>query len=539
MTIPVRDLASQVADPSVGVLVYHCETLRELLRDLDEQSSDEARRLRDVLEVYLDAVQQALWQIHTGCVPPRPLSPSAAHDVVRLTTIVRDLYMFVRYIKGHPAGTCQPCVQAAVRNLLHRTWKATDMGCEATEVVAFIRGQWNYNYTFADLLEHLEKIAPSAQLIDKHFPRSSRGAFVQHMWGRRRGVAPRRITMLSYPRLDSDDTLLAPLLAHELAHVIDFNHAPSLSQRRGAIPADWVAPGTPESLIHRIDARPVHRDMLKWIASASEEQVPAKLRRAVAAKLTRENASYDGSRVVQTAVELTADLLALRMMGVSYFVALAELLKTLHVFPDAMIIRTTGYPGPAFRLRVLFDELFHKDGIALRSELDALVAAAGDATSPRGRMARRFVEYIERWGKRLDGQYAPWQDEAGDDAALNVARRHYDEYAVQRSVRLIRPTVRAFIPRDRVPRLDMRVLDLAADLEARRAPISAGPRDSAFADILTAAWMYQLEFGDDRELKGTGPTEQAAEYWKTCGLVRDGLSAAFDCDLVETTSTKR
>ena len=47
--------------------------------------------------------------------------------------------------------------------------------------------------------------------------------------------------------------------------------------------------------------------------------------------------------------EITAELLAVRMLGLPYFMAMAEYLKYVFQWPQEIIDEVTGYPGMAYR----------------------------------------------------------------------------------------------------------------------------------------------------------------------------------------------
>jgi len=201
--------------------------------------------------------------------------------------------------------------------------------------------------------------------------------------------------------------------------------------------------------------------------------------------------------------ELLADLIATRMMGFAYFAALSEFLKTIGPWPQRRV-DSDGYPGICFRLWVCFDEA----KACLQPFIDGASQVCPDVT-------QFLSDYLAEWGKWLGQCSRPDEDPAAE-AVFN---------ALGDLKRLARAAVQN--PTVLTKQFSKRIALLKQELP----PSLPDEKDDCFAEIMSAAWAYQLLYGEGREANArqVGSSSQdkieksLQEYMKTCRLVTKAI----------------
>jgi hypothetical protein len=367
-----------------------------------------------------------------------------------------------------------------------------------------IRPQWKYNWKYVPITRELQDlIVPAALDPNSELSASSKADILPALWKwycdrvtdpsekeRLGSVPPTQLAILSFAGLDTHDSLLYPLLAHELGHFIDYSYKDPLSLSSEITTASYIAHADVEAIVTANAGHLVNRvdDIWKNIV----------LRVGVCVR------------------ELLADSLALRMTGFGFFAAQAEFLKTIVGWPQTLLT-PSGYPGIKFRIWSVFRQLIETDFPANPREfLKNNNAPAGLTLSP-------VVQYLEAWEERVkygaDLNVPPTSNRPATLPAIVQRLEELAENAVLKTLPTIAKVAKETIPNDRCPQLTARFYDRVSRLERDLPPSTATEAPQTFAEILSAAWAYQLCFGKERELNAPDSARKYAEYQKTCRLV--------------------
>jgi dCTP deaminase len=341
------------------------------------------------------------------------------------------------------------------------------------------------SWYLADLLKP-SVFDPKGKLI------ASKNEILQRLWDRRRennkdepNNVPSQLAILSFAGLDTNDTLLYPLLAHELGHFIDFSFDPPLNLRK--------------DLRTKCE---ITRDQIKDVIEKSTGQSPQPLFvSAVQQRLVQQ---------VYVAIrEVLADLLAVRMLGFAFFVAQAEFLKTLAPWPQTTIT-SSGYPGMRFRLRVIYDHL-----IGTGHDSDSLKFLE-KRKQTHGEIAQRLISFLSTWKKRLEPDLpSALPQSQPSDTALAVLV----ENAVKAVIDDLQEIARQIIPEEKCAKLSDLFFIRIQRLQQELPPVCSKDSTDCFAELLSAGWAYQILFGEDQERSKVTLDDQRAEYDKTCRLI--------------------
>jgi dCTP deaminase len=491
-----------VSSPSVGAIAYQAYLLVQLLNRIsDEEFPREACKIREVLLCYAERGRDELFKLYIGesKIPLGSKRKAAEAQRVRsLGELIRELYSYIRYLLASSPRQSPPALQEALNQLVGVYFPE-----EAGTSVCIVRPQWKYNLEYVPLTSKIRKaVALSVIDPDGTLGISSSEEIIAPWWRQRRkqrrdkkvlgNEPPKQLAILSFAGLDTSDALCFPLLAHELGHFIDLNKA------------------TPYYLSKAI----------RESSQIGTEEVEGVIKRVTKADPPPEETAYETKKLVDQASiclrELLADLLATRMMGFSFFVAQAEFLKTLAPWSQPRIQSTghpAGYPGIKFRLWSILRHLLsihpHNPEAFLKKTKNN-----PDADS--------VMEYLNEWKTILEPDKS--EPPKGGDQDERILRRQTElskiaEKAVLKSLDGITKIAQEIIPDDRCARLTPlffeRILKLSKDLP----PSCPNENSNSFSEIMSAAWAYQLLYGEKRELKKKGIDKKYKEYEKTCNLV--------------------
>lgn len=331
------EIGRSITFPSVGAALCQARALRQQLGEVNDREYPlPARQIRDVLICLADYILNELQGLRDPANPDRALTPSANIRTRRLASILHILYPCIRYLLASSPRQSPPAVQVALSQLTDRYFPG-----ENGPPASVVRPQWKYNLTYVPLTWHLRKhVAPSVLDPDGRLGANAPDDLLEALWKGRAGATqdrsefPRQLAVLSFAGLETENTLLYPLLAHELGHFIDFSYKPPLN----------LCEPLKSSCEIRLDE--VAR-LLDAACPASDDRAAEVEWRTLV------------DRVGTCLRELLADLLATRMMGFAFFVAQAEFLKNVAAWPEATITGA-GYPGVRFRLWVILNHLLDK-----------------------------------------------------------------------------------------------------------------------------------------------------------------------------------
>jgi len=391
-----------------------------------------------------------------------------------------------------------------VAELAAQFFPAADNGTPISLVVP----QWEYNLSYIGLgrlLRHIAKrhvLDPTARL-----PARTPEELLQELWtrwlnpahGRKPQVVaglgervPLQVAILSFASLDTDDALLYPLLAHELGHFIDFSF---------------------ES--------PVHLRIVRGSANTTRDEIEVLVK---AANLHMPDREVDKvwhwvTQMIRSCVtELLADCLATRMLGVSFFAALAEFLKTIAPWSEPRV-RENGYPGITVRLAASLQQL--------RRGTEGGLAMFLTSTKGAHKTECEWLEaYLEAWDRQLGDTLKPRDVDATEPLSEQLAC--FVERKVLHALDDIEREASVLIPDGKCISLTSRFFERMDRLRCDLPPVCHNDSEHSFAEVLAAAWCYQLMYGEPREherdlFDRTNRTPRKFlgldEYNKVCRLV--------------------
>ena len=513
------------------------------LQEGDEpRTSAQAQQAVAVFLAYLDATQRRLQERHDEILAGKKGGHALRAQLRRLARIVRRLFEASRYLDSGTVQGRPHISQAVVQRLIDQHWpKGAEYARE--RVVALVRGRWEFCYTHFSLLKHLDvlaettdavKNAPARELMTKSTEALHGHAWLEYLWKAASlpGEPPRQVTVLSYPRIAEGDMLLSPLLIHELGHMLDDAFLPTLTAR--ALPqlnrAGGVAAGGTGPVDDGDEGEQGDQDEIADV-------VVEGLRKHYVKFGIQQHPTVDECeqvrRVISSAVaEFTADLIALRLLGISYVAGLAECLKT-ELDPDdpSVVVEGTGegqaYPGYSLRLSMLAREAMdgHDGEQGARVQLRAL------ETHDKTGAVSRTLNYLEDIVK-LPLRAGPSLAMVG---AMQAAQDDYCTLQVTNAFPEIARIVRQYIPAGAAECISSEILPVIEQLTAedRTHALKISP-DVDYPHLLFAGWAYQLHLGDDLEERtlagrysrvgGVAERNDAADhYLETNRLLQDAL----------------
>ena len=496
MPLGETQIASLVASPSLGAVTFQAASLlRQLARINDQEYLPEACRIKHVFECIAEHVLSELWAMHNPAKLFEALGDGDFSRTRALAGILHELHSSLRYLWASSPRQSPPGVQGAL-NLL------TKLHFPSAHAICLVRPQWKYNLTYVSMTGILRDRILLPSVLD---PNGSLGAsepdsMLVELWTRhcskvadeeerkKLGPAPpQQVAVLSFAGLDTHDTLLYPLLAHELGHFIDHSDRRALS----------VSPTvTNAARIREEEVRQVLEEHLK--SSVAPRDVTLHHKALV-------------DRVFVALREIIADLLATRMMGFGYFGAHSEFLKALAAWPQPTLTNS-GYPGIKYRLRLVLEHLLDPDGCDFGSFLQEYTAASDEI----GSIAAGLDQYVCSWKDRV-------VPVAGDSAPSGNPLAHaLNQLAVQAVGKahgeLVKLAKQA-VPPERCCRMGTNFFKRIQLLQQHLPPSCPGENAESFAEITAAAWVYQFLFGEEREHAMRELAEQNDEYTRICQLV--------------------
>jgi deoxycytidine triphosphate deaminase len=503
MPLTKNEISQLVSSPSVGAVAYQAHLLVQLLdRISDEEFPREACIIREVLLCYAERGRDELFKLYK--VDSKKSLETKGGDAeakrVRLLgELIRELYSYIRYLLASSPRQSPPALQDALNQLVEVYFPK-----EAGTSVCVVRPQWKYNLEYVPLTSKIRKVVALSVIDpDGKLGISSSEEIIPPWWQQRRErrkdkkvvgkEPPKQLAILSFAGLDTSDALCFPLLAHELGHFIDFSETPPYYLSKAIRESSQIRTDEVEEVIKRVT-----------------KKIPRP-----------EETAYETKKLVDQASiclrEILADLLAIRMMGFSFFVAQAEFLKTLAPWSQPRILsygHPAGYPGIKFRLWAILRHLltFHPHNPEVFFE-----ERRNEETD-----AKSLIEYLNEWKGILEPDHS--EPPKGGDQDERIVRLQTElsrttEKAVKNSLEGITRIAQKIIPDDSCAKLSPlffeRILMLSKDL-----PPSCPNEDSrSFSEIMSAAWAYQILYGEERELKKDSDDKKYKEYEKTCNLV--------------------
>jgi dCTP deaminase len=499
-----RDL---VLCPSLGAATYQARVLVEELKSIrDGEYPVEACDIRDLFLCLAEYIVEQLWGLYS---PEDPLTAPADPDFSRtkaLAELTQELHSYVRYLRASSPGQTPPGLQLAVTQLTRLHFRS------AGKRVCLVRPQWRYNLACVLITPQLRQIIdfsvldPNAELgvteTEQILPALWKRWCTRQPPNTHRALEedpPRHLGVLSFAGLDRDDTLLYPLLAHELGHFLDYSYDPPLNIRK-PLANHSVVPRA--QIIDALCAAPGQEP-----SEADVDQCDRAIRYRIGVCIR----------------ELLADLLAARMMGFSFLVAQSEFLKSLADWPEP-VITESGYPGIQFRLSVVFDHLIAQDhpGNIIKFFEESGASDYARDNPYVTNQAAWLLDFVGKWRGRLAGDASMAHPGDVDIVESSPIQRKIDdlaETAVRGALNDLTHVARQVIPDDCCARLSPSFFERIRCLEEDLPPFLPSEQSACFAEIMSAAWAHQLLSGEEHEFARQDLRGQFNEYGKTCRLI--------------------
>lgn len=499
--LPETEIDELIENPSLGAITYQAERLVREIRELDLRGQpSEIRHVRNLLLCLTDRVKRRLWELYD---PKHPRSVVGGEDGFKRTRslgrTLGHIHSFVRYICRDSFRKNAPSLHFIMNQLALRHVRDQE-----NTPICIVRTKWHYRteceplsqqiqsmFNFWDFIDNINDETvqlPPEQIITRWWkswldtlPESERAELMPE------DRPPLQISVLSFPGLDSQDVFLYPLLGHELGHFLDSSQHEALSRR---IEENWPTEDENNSaedestLFSQTDFTDLYSD--------------------------------EPTTIPQVCVrELLADILAVRIIGFSYFISLAEYLKTMYPWEGPLIETETGYPGMELRLWVILRHMNREgDEFNLRYLLD------GEKTEDP--LAYEFLtNYLAKWEKRLERLLTNWVTDPQTQATATGTDEGEQDSTLHSVLTLVIDSLGAIdkVATEAVPvasKLSMQIFKRIKALQQKEAPSLPDDDATSFGEIMAAVWIYEFMLGEPDEINMTKLEEQFAIYDETC-----------------------
>lgn len=485
-----------VKAPSVGAVAYEALALREeLLRINEREYPLECCKVRDVLLCLVEHLTKELEYL-LDVENAKKVVPGDANVFKRvrnLSDIIHQCYSYLRYLKASSRLQTPPVIQLVIAGFL-KSYLPKGVG----EPICLVRPQWRYKVSCVLLSWYLKNHLLAGKIYEILDPRKKLNAtdgksFMSALWNeyaerccptfKKHGHPPENVAIISFAGLDTHDVLFYPLLVHELAHVMDFSIKPlNLDPRLN------LALKIPRSKVEAI--------LGNTAAPAQFSKVHTGLIR----------------RAYVCALEILADLLSIRMTGLAYFFTIQSYLKLLTSDWPGPAVNSAGYPGIKLRLSIIFAEL--------TSEKDASNPALFFEQHGTRTSARFILRYLGRWSAELEHPSTLGTVRSiGQDTSIEAQLDLLLENAIRSSLATIREVAEEKISKSTAAKLEPSFFERISLLRNDMPPSATLGETGTFAEILAAAWTYQLQYGEEAERDLGTLFFKSKEYQKTCRLV--------------------
>jgi hypothetical protein len=328
MSFATEQMGKMISSASIGAVAYQASSLISELRRINkEEYLEQACQIRDVFLCIAEYIEQQLWELKAVSSGVSVVPESVATRTRELGYLLHELYSYIRYLWASSPRQTPPGIQVALAQLTETYFPAVNGA-----PLCLVRPQWKYNLTYVPITWYLRQLLRIGVLDPNgKFGAKNADELLQKLWAAWREnhdqagsgipqVPPTQLAILSFAGLDTEDTLLYPLLAHELGHFIDYSHQ-----------------------------KPLYlSDELKAKAGIKLEQVREVMEKTLGKDPEPQdvdaNLKFLVNQVSTALREILADLFATRMLGFGFFAAQSEFLKTLAAWPEAPIT-SSGYPG--------------------------------------------------------------------------------------------------------------------------------------------------------------------------------------------------
>jgi dCTP deaminase len=494
MPLSDSDLLSLVSSPSLSGVIYQARTLIiELERINDEEFPHEACLIRDV---FLCVAEHVLEELRELLNPAEPfnLPTESASRLRELARYVRNIHSYIRYLSASSARQSPPAVQDELVRLTKRHFPQ-----EYGDPVCIVRPQWTYNLKCVPLSQELKKMSKENLDPANKLKLKSGDSVIQALWKKRleqgkkmlSKTAPSQIGVLSFASIDTPDALFIPLLGHELGHFIAFSRPIPFHEEPDLLESAQISEEKVREIIQDVTKKTPNPNETTRYHSTLCNQVWICLR------------------------ELLADRLAARMLGFSFFVAQAKFIKTSLSWYQPLILES-GYPNIKLRLSEIFKQITAADYPG--NPLPFL--EENSRTYPH--ITKPLISYVELWQRHFDDLPITVRSKSGlfpEELFVEPFYKLVEEALNPQTLKILSEIAERVIPDANCARLTSNFFERMIRLEQDLPPSVPNENIDSFAEILSAAWSYQIVYGESRENEMSKNNRRFDEHSKTCRLM--------------------
>ena len=402
--------------------------------------------------------------------------------VRRLAESATILYSYMEYVEAFCFEKTRPEVILPFELLMKEYFPATE------DDIFIFYPQWDYNFAYFDLKKRLTRVLflGTSEEEEKFF-KETKGC----------------IAIISFPALERDNILALVVLAHELAHYFDKDpdaddaavfQSPEVKEAV-SIPEDKLAKWI--EMAKELD--PIARSLPPLFADIyHKSQVIGKLHRSIRYWLR----------------ELTADLLASRLLGIGFYLSAKEVFGLLSTPPDSP------YPPNWKRLAEVAKEIREINRVGGPTKKDCIDEIIDRSADVEGKLLTGVKDMLAS-DSQLSAAVAPddiLKNMSDPKLAVDKKKELLANYAVtiieesiNPALALVRKKVRQRIPAERCQALTSDIVLAVKYLKAYIPPaeeLGQQPvrqtKSLGIRTILNAAWLRWLEVCDAESDKSRG-----------------------------------
>ncbi len=424
--------------------------------------------------------------------------------------IIRELFSYNQYLHGSNPQLTPPEIQIAIQEMAKDHFSKND-----GNIVALVSPTWEYNLIYDPISLNIEdllsfstidfngklNVGNKEELINKlwednspKFEEKCKEFHNNAKFFKFESSPPKFIAGLSFAGLDKEDILMYPILAHEMGHYLDFSSEhPSNSEL---------------FTLYQIDRNEIEKIYKNNISPSELDKIWEEINSLI-------NFSFH---------EILADLIGIRIMGLSFFIGLGEFLKTSSKWPQSKLT-PSGYPGIAFRLQIVFKELLKEEN---NKAILQILQSRQQSNSFEDSVVLWLKEYLDEWSKRFQEAEVDWSSRGSiigeDPDEQEFTQDDIELYkraigVIEDSIDKLQELAQQIIPNQKRTAVTSALFQRVKLLDNDLPPFIEAEDQNEFAEIMTAAWVYQLKIGDKKEKDEKDFDKAYEEYQKTCRLV--------------------
>jgi dCTP deaminase len=447
---------------SIFIAIDRADTLASSIKEFEtfQFSSPSAKCLLGIFRDVTQSLLDELFKLKDEFLSPTgSLRRQGLESQARiLGQNVGELYALLRLIEASRVERSQVGTAIPLELLVR------DCVGEQDKAISIVRPQWKYNYKYLNAVEELKGLTPAEEIFKR---------------------SPPYFAVFSYPGLERGNTLSLVLLAHEIGHLMDDIHDIS---------------GTSTNVGSRIvleRCRFDEKSVQKLVSLRAKIELPQVMDVLKVLPISTHENNTLVDMCIKWVREFTADILAIRLLGPSYFFALAEVCASVVDIDD----QVENYPPPRLRLQLILREMEDsRGGLGYRDRLARMAEGSGGYRD----LQAKVDEYISVWKRTID---TPAKTEGKTpEEELESSRGEIVKAAIWNYLEEVTTKVRNILTGEKAYKLPQDIFTLVRFLESKIPPTQRRVQHEAWLspigikDILNAGWICKLTGPEKRKL---------------------------------------